>query len=384
MSLILDEHREYLSDVNRLDAYRRAIGELVKPESVVVDLGSGSGILGLLACRAGARRVYCIEETALIGITREVFRANGYEDRVTFIKEFSAHASIPERADLVVCDQIGRFGFEAGILDYFADARKRFLKPEGRLLPSRIDLMVAPAEREDLWRQIEFWNQSPVGFDFGAARKVAVNTGYPTRYRKEEFLASPAIIASLDTGRSAGTLVGAEASMTIDRPGVLHGIGGWFLAQMSPGVTMSNGALAAKPINRRNVFFPIDRPIAVDKGDQVRVSMTIRHSDLLVAWNIEIRSGQATGATPLPKARFAHSTFKGMLLCQEDLERTQPGYVPKLTARGEARRSILDLCDGYRSLAEIEQEVFRRHPQLFASHGQAAAFVAEVIVRYSH
>lgn len=384
MSLILDEHREYLSDANRLDAYRRAIGELVAPGAVVVDLGSGSGILGLLACRAGAGRVYCIEETALIGLTREVFRANGYEDRVTFIKEFSAHASIPELADLVVSDQIGRFGFEAGILEYFTDARRRFLKPAGRLLPSRIDLMVAPVEREDLWRQIEFWNQSPAGFDFGAARLLAVNTGYPTRYRKEEFLAPPAVIASLDTGRSATTIAGAEASTTIDRPGVLHGIGGWFSAQMSPGVTMSNSAFDAKQINRRNVFFPIDRPVAVAKGDQVRIAMTIRHSDLLVAWNIEIRSGQQTGATPPPISRFSHSTFQGMLLCQESLQRTQPQFVPTLSARGEARRSILELCDGRRSLAQIEQEIFRRHPQLFGSPGQAAAFVAEVVVRYSH
>ena len=61
MSLIVDEHREYLSDLNRLDAYRRAIEERVRPGFVVVDLGAGSGIMGLLACRAGARRVYAID-----------------------------------------------------------------------------------------------------------------------------------------------------------------------------------------------------------------------------------------------------------------------------------------------------------------------------------
>ena len=54
MSLVLDEHREYLSDRNRLDVYARAIAELVKPGAVVVDLGAGTGIMGLLACRAGA------------------------------------------------------------------------------------------------------------------------------------------------------------------------------------------------------------------------------------------------------------------------------------------------------------------------------------------
>ncbi len=150
MSLVLDEHREYLSDANRLDAYGRAIAELVKPGSVVVDLGAGTGIMGLLACRAGAGRVYCIEETSLIGLTREIFRANDFADRVTFIKDLSTYITLPEQADVVIADQIGRFGFEAGVFEYFNDARKRFLKPGGVLLPSRIDLMVAPVEHEEL------------------------------------------------------------------------------------------------------------------------------------------------------------------------------------------------------------------------------------------
>jgi hypothetical protein len=42
----------------------------------------------------------------------------------------------------------------------------------------------------------------------------------------------------------------------------------------------------------------------------------------------------------------------------------------------------LELCDGQRALSEIEQEVYHRHPGLFRSPGQAAAYVAEVITRY--
>ena len=95
-------------------------------------------------------------------------------------------------------------------------------------------------------------------------------------------------------------------------------------------------------------------------------------TQLLVAWTVEVR-----GPSGALKARFTQSTPRGMLLAREDLERTRPGFVPTLSPWGEARLSILSLCDGQRSVADIEREVYRRHPTILPS------FVAEVITRYS-
>ena len=92
------------------------------PGAVVVDLGSGTGILGLLACQAGAKRVYSIEETGLIELARDIGRTNGLADRIRFIKGLSTRVDLPEPADVILADQIGHFGFEAGLFDYFSDA----------------------------------------------------------------------------------------------------------------------------------------------------------------------------------------------------------------------------------------------------------------------
>src|SRR5262245_57609166 len=97
-------------------AYATAVAEVVRPCDLVLDLGAGTGILGLLACRAGARRVYAVDAGSMIEVAREVCRANGYDDRVTFVKKLSLDAELPERVDVIVADQIGRFGFDAGIL----------------------------------------------------------------------------------------------------------------------------------------------------------------------------------------------------------------------------------------------------------------------------
>ena len=99
---------------------------------------------------------------------------------------------------LFVADQIGPFGFEAGLLEYFSDARERFLKPNGVMIPSRLELYVAPVECPELSDQVEFWNDSPAGFDFRPVRSLAVNTGYPAKFGPDHLLGGPALLGSLD------------------------------------------------------------------------------------------------------------------------------------------------------------------------------------------
>jgi len=379
VSLVVDEHRQYLVDQIRLNAFEKAIAATVRPGHVVLDLASGTGIMGLLACRAGARRVYSIEMGGMISVAREVAQANGYGDRVVFIKGYSLHVNLPEKVDVVVADQIGNFGFNAGVIDYFADARLRFLKPEGVTLPRRMSLMLAPVEATDLFGQVEFWNSSPAGFDFRPTRALAANTGYQVNLSPESVCGDAVAIAKIDLDHAdAGVLHGEAASM-INRPCTLHGLGGWFDAELAAGISMTNSPLSPERIQRRQVFFPIDRALEVVKGDLVKIGMMIRPLDSIVNWNVEVVDGNS-GAR---KGSFRHSTFKGMLIASEDFRSTQPGFKPKLIPRGEGRRTVCNLCDGTRTLTEVEDEVFRLHPDLFKTREEAALFVAEVVTRYA-
>ncbi|NGZ09230.1 MAG: hypothetical protein CV088_07555 [Nitrospira sp. LK70] len=380
MSLVVDEHRHYLQDHVRLAAFRQAIHELVVPGSVVVDLGSGTGILGLLACEAGAKRVYAIEETSLIELAREICQANGLADRICFIKELSTHVDLPEPADVILADQIGHFGFEAGLFDYFSDARRRFLKPNGTTIPGRITFCLAPVEHEPLWQQVEFWNRSHMEFDVSPACSIAANTGYPVKLMPEQLLGPSVEPLSLDPSVGGSQPLHFQCTLSISKSGTLHGLGCWFVAHLSPSVTMTNSPLCEQRIDRRNVFFPIDRPIPVQTGDSMTVTMHILPVQIAVTWTIEIHKNKASVPEPI---RFTHSTLKGMLISREDLQRTHPAFVPTLTPWGAARLTVLTLCDGQRPLAHIEQEVLRRHPTLFASLSSAATFVAEVVTRYS-
>jgi protein arginine N-methyltransferase 1 len=381
MSLVLDAHRKYISDAPRVAAFEKATAEVIRPGDVVLDLGSGTGILGLLSCRAGAARVYSIDAGSIIGLAREIAAANGYSDRITFIKALSTRTELPERVDVVVTDQIGRLGFEAGVFEYFDDAIRRFLKPGGRLIPSAMETWLAPVTREEFWQDCEFWNSRPAGMDFSPARSIAGNTGYPLHYLPEQLLATPVCAARADLHHPAVDGWDASATLEIDRPAVLHGIGGWFRAQLSPSVYMTNSPLAADRINRRNVFFPIGQPVSVQPGDRVTARMRYVPAEVTASWKVTVETGVRRGA--LQRQHFVHSTLLGMLVAKEDLEKTDPRSVPRLTVWGEARRTVLELTDGRRPLAEIERELLRRHPDLFPSLREAAVYVAEVVTRYT-
>jgi protein arginine N-methyltransferase 1 len=374
MALVLTEHHTYVSDPARMGAFTRAVDAVVRPGDTVVDLGSGTGILALLACRAGARRVYCLEAGDIISLARDVGRANGFADRLVFLRNHSSRIDLPERADVLLGDPMGRFGFEAGLLDAFVDARNRFLEPGARLIPQRISLNVALVGPLDERELIEFWGQRPSGFDFTPARQIAANTGFPVFLAPGCLLSDPLVGLSIAAADAEHAPVVFEVTARAARRGELHGIGGWFDAELAPGVRMTNSPLSPDRITRRNVFFPIDTPVMVAEGDPVRVRMHIRPADVLVTWHVDVRGGERT---------FRHSTMLGKLLWQDDLRRTHPGFVPHLTPWGAARQAVLELCTGQRALRDIETAFYDRHRDLFRSFGDAQRFVAEVVTRYS-
>ena len=377
MSRVIDEHRRYVRDTARIGALERAIREVVQPGDVVVDLASGTGILGMFACRAGASRVYAIEATPLAGMARDIALANGLGDRITPVRGLAAHVSIPELADVIVSDQIGWFGVTGGVRGLIVNARRRFLKPGGRLMPAALDLMMAPVDVPALARRVTFWSTSPGGFDFTPARRIADNTAYPVRFRPEQVLGDPVLAHTTDLASCGLDPIRFDARLTCARAGVVHGVGAWFEAQLSPSVRMTNSPLAPDRIKRRQVYFPIPEAVPVEAGDRVDVGMTLLPEDGFITWQVTVARAAGDSRT------FRQSLLLGMLLDPADLARTRPDYRPALTPRGVARLTVLTLCDGRRSLREIEAEVYERHRDLFAASDEAAEFVTEVVSRYS-
>jgi len=96
-----------LIDAKRTRAFRAAIRRTVRAGDVVVDLGSGSGVLAMFATEAGARQVYAVElDERNTRTLQDVFRANGYGDRISVIEGDATRLRLPEPPNVVIAELI--------------------------------------------------------------------------------------------------------------------------------------------------------------------------------------------------------------------------------------------------------------------------------------
>lgn len=350
---MLEQHLGYVSDRRRLERFKAAIARTVTPGDRVADLGCGTGILGLLCLKAGADHVYAIDSSEIISVARETFRRAGWLDKATFVPLESYQTELPEQVDLVICDHVGYFGFDYDILQLLNDARNRFLKTGGRVLPSGLSLQIAAVQSEDARKKCDAWLGSKVPHEFHWVQKHLVNKKHAVRLSDNNVLGDPTELSRLILGADYQSCLTWSTAVRVARDGVVHGLAGWFECELVDGISITNSPLSGSPIDRAQAFFPIERPVPVQAGDMIQVTLVARPDDQLIAWNLRFGSSGE---------HFSHSTWDGLILSPEDLKRYQPDRIPTLSHEGAARLTVLGYCDGQRTTQQIIDAVLSEHP----------------------
>lgn len=138
---LLKTHQTLLKDQIRNEAFYEALKQTVTRESTVLDIGSGTGIWAIAAAMLGAKRVVAIDADPMLAeLIKKLAADKGLSGQIEVICGYSMNVDLPPEFDIVVSETIGYLGYDEDIVPIMADARLRFLRPGGIIIPENISL----------------------------------------------------------------------------------------------------------------------------------------------------------------------------------------------------------------------------------------------------
>lgn len=287
----IEYHRTLIADRVRNDAFEAALaGVIRKGETVVADIGAGTGLLGLIASKLGARDVYLYEVAEVAAVAQEILKRNRARN-CHLMPCHSTEMQDPPRADVVISETLGNYPFEEHIIETLNDAVRRHLKRGGTIIPSRLTQFVAPVVTDSFHVELTAWERIGRGMDFSPAQLMSLNNIYVRTLTPADLL---------DEGRSAQewdridfsvqnrTTRKGEARWRPQAGTKLYGFATWWVAELVSGVTLSTAPDAPRT-HWEQLYFPVSRPIQVRSGESIAISLRSRSSMQMgtdLAWTV--------------------------------------------------------------------------------------------------
>lgn len=268
-------HFEIVRDDPRNDAYEAALRRSIFPGCRVLEIGTGTSLLAMMAARAGAAEVItCESEPAVANTAREIIARNGYADRVRVVAKHSSDldvkADLNGPVDILVSEIVSNDLLSEGTLPVLEHAVHRFLKPGAKVIPARGRVRVALADDDD-------WDKERLGriagFDLSAFNKLAVP--YRQIYvgtARITLRSDAADLFSFDFA-SGGPFPEAQGAVKLVAHGRrVTGIAQWIALDMDDTGVYENRPEPGTHSSWWMVFHPFARPLQPAAGQEVGVA----------------------------------------------------------------------------------------------------------------
>jgi len=373
---MLRHYRDLLDDRIRIEMFRKAITELVDPSKVVAEIGSALGTYSFFAVRAEAKRVYAIEMSDIFQVGLELARRNRMEDKIQFFFARSTEVNLPEQVDLIIMEDYSPFLLYSGLETTIRDARQRFLKPGGNFIPNNFELKLALVEYPTFFHQLHLWEKEQdilFDLDWSYTTDLIFNETHYADDRPKQLLTAEYSVKTIDLRSCDDFMVNFHQELTIERPGIVHGILGWWDCWFTPRQFFSNSPQL--PNNTwGQMFFPLRYPIPVQTSDKITLSLLslpAKYSGQIhFKWQVE-HAGNVQ----------EYNTFRATAPDPQRLRQFQLTSTPRLSRDGQVQQFILNHLDGQHSWTEIAALLCTAFPDVFQNTEQALTKISEISAR---
>jgi len=293
----IELQRRMVSDRPRTNAFAAAIREAVQPGDVVLDVGTGTGILAMFAAKAGARKVYAIDATDIAEVAADLVKANGLSDQIQILRGRAGELQLDQEVDLIISEWLGNAAFAEGMLHAVLDARDHNLTPTGRMLPSKVRVLIAPLDEPILYNTEGpgFWRERIHDLDFSSLQDAELSQGRTTQIRVEPaaVLAPGQVILELDLLTASTDDVWSENQLEFVpvRDGVLNGFCVWFEAVLSQSVMLDTGPFSPETHWGQSYMSFSPRPVRAGERVEVNVDFSYDPDPVAVRRYVDLRLG---------------------------------------------------------------------------------------------
>jgi protein arginine N-methyltransferase 1 len=275
----IEYHRTLIADRVRNEAFFAALKSVIEPgRTIVADIGAGTGLLGLMASKLGAKEVYLYETAEVAGIAQKILKANRARN-CHLMPCHSSEMQDPPRADVVVSETLGNFALEENIVATIADARARHLKAGGTIVPHAITQRVAPVVASRIHDELMAWDRVGHGLDLSVGKTMSLNNAYVRTFEPQE-LHEPAgtVWDRVDLTRDGRSQRKGEVSWKPPKPLTVFGFAVWWEAELAPGIVLST-APGAPATHWEQLYLPLLSPMQAGAGETVSLSLRSRSSE---------------------------------------------------------------------------------------------------------
>lgn len=284
----LSSHQLMLADRQRVQKFARALSRIDCRGKTIVDAGTGSGVLAMIACKLGAKQVFALDSSPILAEARKIARANK-ADRIRFINVDLLDDPLPAiQADVIVCELLGSAGLDENIAPAMDRLARHVLKPGGLLIPNSVTVWACPIQSDEVYRSLRFWSRRRFGLRFDALQEASFNAPYAMPEADHALLSEPQPVLSWTAGSDGDPWSHRGSARFAVTSGSVHGFMIWFTAQLTERIAINNSSQSS--VNHwGQVFLPAGDAISIRSPQELDLRLSILRSGW--RWSIGRRNG---------------------------------------------------------------------------------------------